>query len=98
MQEIKRVKHLLELLMVDLQLAHVRHVIVIIKWPCIFTQLKMNDGGQRYTNPMLTFMPFLNVNPYLDLTETIPNLYLNPTLGPEPNLHLSQPLCLSSAG
>ncbi|XP_055767372.1 capping protein inhibiting regulator of actin dynamics-like [Salvelinus fontinalis] len=45
MLEINRLKQLLELLMVDLQLAHVRHVIVIIKRQCIFTRLKMNGGS-----------------------------------------------------
>ncbi|XP_038842465.1 capping protein inhibiting regulator of actin dynamics-like [Salvelinus namaycush] len=45
MLEINRLKQLLELLMVDLQLAHVRHVIVIIKRQCIFTRLKMNGSS-----------------------------------------------------
>lgn len=52
------------------------------------------DGG-RPENAMLTFMPFLD--PYLNLTETIPNLNLTLTLKTKfnPNLKSFRSQCLS---
>lgn len=50
-----------------------------MNWAVYLTGRKMNGGGQRYSNPMVTFMLFSDLN----LTKDIPNLKVNLT---KPNL------------